>query len=306
MDKKPKIAVLLATYNGFENVLEQINSILSQNDVSVYIFVRDDGSVDGTEQLLLNSVSCHPQNITIITDQNGPSGSAAANFFLILQSIDVENFDFIAFADQDDVWLPSKLISAAKQITSNAGGGYSSNLTVWDPHRKNTQQLVKRSAQKKLDYLFQGASAGCTYVLDQNAALLVKSRMLGLSDRYCSNISHDWIIYAICRSAGRKWYHDADSHILYRQHSSNVYGARLGIFGFVSRIQMLSSGWYKEHILWLAYVINNNDSEHNVLKMLKRSSFADRWRLAWESCDFRRSTAEVWLLRFAFILRLIK
>ena len=42
--KVPKCVVLMASYNGIPFISEQIDSILSQAEVDVRLFVRDDGS----------------------------------------------------------------------------------------------------------------------------------------------------------------------------------------------------------------------------------------------------------------------
>ena len=44
----PRIAVLLATYNGRTWLADQVDSILNQTDVDVHIIALDDGSTDGT------------------------------------------------------------------------------------------------------------------------------------------------------------------------------------------------------------------------------------------------------------------
>ena len=54
MIKLPKIAVLLAAYNGEYWIMDQINSILKQNNVQVDIFVSIDLSSDGTYDLLMD------------------------------------------------------------------------------------------------------------------------------------------------------------------------------------------------------------------------------------------------------------
>lgn len=46
------VTVMISTYNGEKFLKEQIESILSQTNVKVKIFVRDDGSVDGTRNIL--------------------------------------------------------------------------------------------------------------------------------------------------------------------------------------------------------------------------------------------------------------
>ena len=46
------ITVLLSTYNGERYLREQIDSVLRQKNVSVSILARDDGSKDGTVEIL--------------------------------------------------------------------------------------------------------------------------------------------------------------------------------------------------------------------------------------------------------------
>ena len=46
------VTVLISTYNGEKYLEEQIDSIVKQEGVNVKIFVRDDGSTDGTQKLL--------------------------------------------------------------------------------------------------------------------------------------------------------------------------------------------------------------------------------------------------------------
>ena len=46
------VAVLLSAYNGTRYIEEQIDSVLAQEEVDVTIFVRDDGSKDGTVDFL--------------------------------------------------------------------------------------------------------------------------------------------------------------------------------------------------------------------------------------------------------------
>ena len=49
---KNKVAVLLSTYNGEKYLAEQLKSILNQQDVTVNLYVRDDGSTDNTLEIL--------------------------------------------------------------------------------------------------------------------------------------------------------------------------------------------------------------------------------------------------------------
>ena len=52
MDKEPKIAILLSTYNGEDFLAEQLDSLLKQSYSNFIIIIRDDGSTDGTENII--------------------------------------------------------------------------------------------------------------------------------------------------------------------------------------------------------------------------------------------------------------
>jgi rhamnosyltransferase len=222
-----------------------------------------------------------------------------------MQIVDFGSFNYVAFADQDDIWLPEKLQRAVSCLSGQGGGGYSSNLLAWNVEDDTYWIMQKSGTAKKFDYLFQGASAGCTYVIDVASASMVRQRMAPLKRKYCAGISHDWVIYAICRSAGVPWFHDTQSLIHYRQHSGNVYGARPGFAGIAARFGMISSGWYRDHVLWLEHVITNTADERKLLARLKRGRINDCFYLATQARDFRRDRGDVWKLRIALILGLL-
>ena len=48
MNHKPKVAILMASYNGQQWIDQQIESIFSQKNVEVELFIRDDKSTDET------------------------------------------------------------------------------------------------------------------------------------------------------------------------------------------------------------------------------------------------------------------
>ena len=50
--KLPKIAILMATYDGEKWIDEQINSIFEQSDVEIDLFISDDQSNDNTVNLI--------------------------------------------------------------------------------------------------------------------------------------------------------------------------------------------------------------------------------------------------------------
>lgn len=96
------VNVLISTYNGASYIEEQVASIETQTYPNIKIYVRDDGSSDGTLEIL--STMEKAGRITLLTGNNlgfGPS------FMTLLQ--EVSEGDYWAFCDQDDVWMPQKL-----------------------------------------------------------------------------------------------------------------------------------------------------------------------------------------------------
>lgn len=119
MAQKPSVLVMMATYNGEKYVAEQIDSILAQEDVNVTLLISDDGSSDGTPQICARYAQNTP-NVHFFV--NKCNKGLARNFMDMLYDSDVRSFDYFAFSDQDDYWMPNKLNKAIEAIAS-AGEG---------------------------------------------------------------------------------------------------------------------------------------------------------------------------------------
>ena len=165
MKKPPHVAVLLAAFNGEEHIEEQVTSILNQCNVQLDIFVSIDKSSDNTEKIVRKLIQKN-KNIFLIDDEL-VFGSAAKNFFHLMRSFPAEKYDYVALSDQDDFWKDCKMSQAIAKIENNKCDCYASDLECFsDPADKSVKFVLKKSfKQRKFDYLFQGASAGCTYVM---------------------------------------------------------------------------------------------------------------------------------------------
>ena len=102
--KQERIAILMATYNGRKYLGEQLDSILSQSNRQWHLYVHDDGSTDGTVELLADYAGRYPDRVTVM---DYPSqGGALPNFMSLLEKVEA---DYYMFSDQDDVWHPTKV-----------------------------------------------------------------------------------------------------------------------------------------------------------------------------------------------------
>jgi rhamnosyltransferase len=296
----PFVAIFLATYNGELYLKEQLDSILSQVGVSVTIYVRDDGSVDSTISILQSYAEKY-KNINILNNDIR-AGAAAQNFIEIIKNVDIQKYQYVSFSDQDDIWIPNKISKAIDKMNITMSDGYSSNLTCFDSRIDKEWQLKKDELPTKFDYLFQGGSAGCTYVISNQLIRKIQER-IRVNSSFCNQVvSHDWLIYAIARSYDYKWYYDSSSYIKYRQHENNVQGSLSGMSGYVSRFKRLKSGWYRNAIISLYPFLLKKPEEARIYKQISRFSLLDRFSLIVNFTKFRRNKWEAIMLAFILIL----
>ena len=105
------VQVLLSTYNGETYLKQQLDSILNQKNVAVKLFVRDDGSSDGTVDILRAYAALH-DNICYLCGENC---GVVASFFRLFELSDPD-VDFYALSDQDDVWDEDKVSIACQKL----------------------------------------------------------------------------------------------------------------------------------------------------------------------------------------------
>ncbi|HND46573.1 MAG TPA: glycosyltransferase, partial [Chitinophagales bacterium] len=107
-----KVDILLATYNGERFLQKQIDSILQQTYSNFTIYIRDDGSKDGTIKIIKDYAQKYPNKIIFIEDILGNLG-VTQNFNELMK---YSSANYIAFSDQDDIWLPNKIEQSLKVL----------------------------------------------------------------------------------------------------------------------------------------------------------------------------------------------
>jgi glycosyltransferase involved in cell wall biosynthesis len=221
------IDILLATYNGETYLPEQLNSLLAQTRRGWRLLVRDDGSSDGTREILENYRSRHPGLIMIIPSE-GQTLGACGNFGRLLERSDAP---YVMLCDQDDVWLPDKIettLAAMRELEREHGGTtpllvhtdlevVDERLTViceslWRFQSTEPQRLIKLNR-----LLLQNLATGCTIMINRtlrDLALPVPKQAW----------MHDWWLVLVATALGRVAA-VASPTVLYRQHGQNDCGA---------------------------------------------------------------------------------
>jgi glycosyltransferase involved in cell wall biosynthesis len=253
--KGPHVCILMACWNGARFLPEQLASLLEQTHSDWSLVVRDDGSTDSTPEIVAQFARAHPgHDIRLI---RGPGGQGSApNFLTLLADPDLPD-GYIAFADQDDVWMPDKIERGlagiararqeARQETGQTGpAAYASRTILTDaalqPRRVSTLHPRPPAFGNAL---VQNVLGGNTILLDPAAADLLRA---SCPAALAAGVPfHDWWVYQVITGAGGIAFNDPEPGLFYRQHGANVLGAHRGLSGGRSRFGMIRdrryAGW---------------------------------------------------------------
>jgi hypothetical protein len=221
----PRIAILLSTFNGEAFLREQLDSLLAQTHGNWVLYWRDDGSRDGTLAILDAFARRAGQGRCVRIDMSDRQLGPTSSFLTLLRAVhdSLGNGDTVAFADQDDVWLPEKLargLSALSAVSATIPALYCARQVLVDAklHRIGYSGGHARHARFPAS-LTQNVATGCTVMLNRAAAALVA----------CSQPSpaslHDWWCYLVVTASGGRVLQDEEPVVLYRQHPGNLVGA---------------------------------------------------------------------------------
>ncbi|SON51005.1 glycosyltransferase family 2 protein [Vibrio tapetis] len=111
------ISVVIPMYNASSTISDVLTSVVQQDyDRRIEIIVIDDGSTDSCSNIVNDFIGKNDFDIKLINKPNGGVSSA--------RNLGIENasYDWIAFLDSDDIWLPSKLrrqVEVVESLSSN-------------------------------------------------------------------------------------------------------------------------------------------------------------------------------------------
>ncbi|WP_312478914.1 glycosyltransferase [Stutzerimonas nitrititolerans] len=245
MDKNKSccVAILLAAYNGVRWLDDQLESIVGQIGVQLDIFVSVDLSTDNTYEYF-RELAASNSRVRLLS-YGERFGGAAPNFYRLISEVDFEDYDFVAYADQDDIWHFDKLKRACDVLASGEADVYSSNVTAfWSDGRE--ELIDKAQPSRRLDYFFEAAGPGCTYVFQKSVMLELQVFVRSLPEDVKKEVLHDWLSYAFCRERGFRWYIDPTPSVRYRQHASNVVGTNNNWVAYKKRFALIRTKAYRK------------------------------------------------------------
>ena len=264
-----KVQVLMSTYNGERFLSEQIESLLSQTWKNLEILIRDDGSRDKTPDIL-RQYGADYKNIRIFLEENqGINGS----FFELLKKSDA---DYVAFCDQDDIWLEGKIEAAVEKLEQETGPAlYCSNKILVD---SDGVPMAKQDNRRRIpgfgNAVVECICTGCTTVMNREMADIIVANM-------------------------------PRAFIKYRQHEENVVG---GGAGFWSEVRLKAAYLRKNRGRLEAQLTDfaklyHGDGEKDALvqEVLAAKHFSGKIKILWNRRIYRQSRLDGLIMRMLFL-----
>jgi glycosyltransferase involved in cell wall biosynthesis len=235
------VGILLCTFNGARFLPTQLETYDRQTHSDWRVFASDDGSTDGTRDLLLQFRDRLGSARVDVRD--GPRQGFVANFLGLACDGNI-NCDYYAYSDQDDIWEPDKLARAIawlRTVPARTPAVYCSRTRLIDEQGRQCglSPLFRRKTGFR-NAMVQSIAGGNTMVFNQAARELLV--LCGPDTRVPS---HDWWTYLLTSAAGGQVFYDPVPSVRYRVHPTNVVGSNVGWSSRIERLRMLIGGRFR-------------------------------------------------------------
>ena len=115
---QPAVSVIIAVLNCEKFIAESVDSILNQTLQDIELIVVDDGSTDGTSEIL-NDYAARDSRVRVIRRSEAGGAGSARN-----AGIKAARADFIAIQDADDVSVPDRLERHLTHLAAHPETGF--------------------------------------------------------------------------------------------------------------------------------------------------------------------------------------
>ncbi len=182
----PLVSVVIPTYNRSDYIVETIESVLSQEYSSLEIIVIDDGSTDGTREIVKNRFG---SDVQYIWQENSERGASRNHGLRLARG------ELISFLDSDDLWTRDKVSCDVEILSASDAGVVYSDIDLIDADGRHLRTVKRRGRSGRVtDHLLTGNFVLIGGPYDQNGprtadrgilrgALAFRHRRLGILDQ---------------------------------------------------------------------------------------------------------------------------
>jgi hypothetical protein len=220
------VTIVCTVLNGSAFVAEFLRSVGDQTHRDWQLLVRDDGSTDATVEIVERAARADPR--IVLLHRGGPRLGLSGGFGWLLERVPPDA-RYVMFADADDVWHPRKVAHTLGAMTAAEAQGIGPVLVHTDLVVTDAALRVIHSsfwefsgidpARSSLrDVVVRNVVTGCAAMINRplyEAAVPIPPEAP----------VHDWWCACVAAAVGRIVALPA-TLVLYRQHGSNMIGAR--------------------------------------------------------------------------------
>ena len=234
---QPKVAVLMAVFDGARFLPMQLSSIQAQSHGNFEVWVSRDCDKEDVSAVLEEYAAAFGANRFFILE--GPKKGYAANFLSLIFNPEIRA-DYFAYSDQDDIWERDKLsraIAALKDASGAVPALYGSRTRLIDENGRDLglSPLHGRPPSFR-NALVQNIASGHTMVMNRAA------RDLLCASNVTDTLFHDWWTYLLVTGAGGRVLYDPQPSVRYRQHMRNLTGVPVSLRDHVQCVRRLVKG----------------------------------------------------------------
>ena len=239
----PKVSVIVPIFNQQPFIHETVESVLTQDYENVELVLSDDGSTDGTSEILRDYAATHPERVSLVTSERNTGIAGAFN-----RGLDAHTGHYIAWLGGDDVMLPGKLSAQVAVLQARPDvTGCCHDADVFDS--------ASGRSYGRFTEIYNGRrgvrEGGIELLLDPSYLMLPSTMMVRSSAigdlRFDSRIrvSNDWLfdigLFRHGRIAGLD-----DVLARYRRHQSNATSQTIGALEDALVVLALADARYPE------------------------------------------------------------
>lgn len=233
----PGVSVAIATFNGAEHLGEQLDSILAQSVPVDEIVLADDGSTDGSVELVRSRLRTVGGPELVVVDGTPPR-SIAGNFS---RALGRARHDVVLLSDQDDRWRPDRVARTLEAFATNPDAlALHGDARLVDSEGYDIGGLFEALEVPPATRADIQAGRGFPHLLRRNiatgATMAVRRELVEIALPVPPAWIHDEWLALVAAAVGRLTLIDAPL-IEYRQHGANEIGATsLGVIGKLRRM----------------------------------------------------------------------
>lgn len=208
----PLVSVALCTFNGEKYLSQQLDSLINQSYLNLEIVIVDDASTDKTLEILKRYQGNNPAIKLILNEKNIGFNQ---NF---KKAIKLCTADYVAIADQDDIWELNKIALMMDKIGDNLlmyhdsayidREGKLTGKSIRSHHR-----FVSGKCAEKLVYYNCVAGHTC----------LIKKELIAITPEFDQYFYYDWWLAYTAACTGKINYL-TDKLVLHRKYEESSTG----------------------------------------------------------------------------------